>query len=310
MNDGVTYAAESLVAVEFVFPDVFTPAEITSFELHRARTEWGESTILTVNSPYVLMPPARGTTGSMPLKSVMTCSQAGLIDFKISNIAEGVGLVAWANGYELQFGSNRTVDLYGPLSLTTGPDSSVSRYVFTDGGNDAVGIISAEGLIRIQSHADVKSHVSGSVTLSTTWDTVQDDRGVALGEATATTWEDHWLIWCENGPRKTFESLKYYETSSSNSMSGIVQLWGINSITADLRPTQEHGWTSIGYFEIGQLAEDTRGAKVARQFQYVGAGICTVDESFTTHIYQPHIGWHDDSEWVFMNAISNQIVHN
>ena len=301
VNGGVTYAAESLVAVEFVFSDVFTLAEVTSFELHSARTEWGESAILTVNSPDVLMPPVRAATGSMPLKSVMTRSQTGFIDFKISNTAEGVGLVAWTNGYELQFGSNRTVDLYGPLSLTTGPDSSVSRYVFTDGGNDAVGMISAEGLIRIQSHADVRSHVSGSVTLSTTWDTVEDDRGVALGEATATTWEDHWLIWRENGPRKTLESLKYYETSSSNSMSGIVELWGTNSITADLRPTQERGWTSVGYFEIGQLADDTRGAKVARQFQYVGAGTRTVDESYTTHIYQPHIGWHGDSEWVLMN---------
>jgi hypothetical protein len=49
-----------------------------------------------------------------------------------------VGLLSWVNGFELMFGTNGTIDFYGPTSVTTGPDQSVSRYVFTDGGNDAV----------------------------------------------------------------------------------------------------------------------------------------------------------------------------
>ena len=80
-----------------------------------------------------------------------------------------------------------------------------------------------------------------------------------------------------------------------------MQLWGANTITNDERPSAASGWTSIGYFEIGSKLEENMGQKLARQFQYTGNATRTVDQSFTTHTYQPHVGWHDDSEWVLMN---------
>lgn len=144
-KDTVTYDSGTLVAIEFEFDELFTVSEITSYALNRARTEWGETLLITSNAPEIILPPARAAVSSMPLKANLTRNQTGLMDFKATNVSEGVGLVSWINGFELMFGTNGTVDFYGPTSVTTGPDKSVSRYVFTDGGNDAVDALLREG---------------------------------------------------------------------------------------------------------------------------------------------------------------------
>ena len=59
VKDEITYSSGSLVAIEFTFDDVFMVEEIVNFELQNARTEWGETTLLTIANPAVLLPPPR-----------------------------------------------------------------------------------------------------------------------------------------------------------------------------------------------------------------------------------------------------------
>ena len=86
-KDGTVYDPATIIAIEFEFGSIFTVESITSFELNKARTEWGETLVLTVNNPSILLPPSKAATESFAMKEPMSGqSQTGMLDFNVSNI--------------------------------------------------------------------------------------------------------------------------------------------------------------------------------------------------------------------------------
>jgi len=134
---------------------------------------------------------------------------------------------------------------------------NVSRYIWSDGSATDSNLLG-----RLTLNPD------NSLNAPPIWDTDANNRGVKL-------YDGDYLIWCE-ATVKTFESLNYYQTTSSYAHAALVQLWGTNTVSSDTKPT-ENGWTFIGHFQLGEN-DDARGSRIGRYYSSSGPD----DTSFST----------------------------
>ena len=199
--------------------------------------------------------------------------------------------------------------LPGPSASVLTPSRKVSRYIFTDGTKNH----RASWETHIM-HGHMRYHPGTLI-----WDIGQEaeHRGVIIGRNTG--WGEAyptWLIWREKHA-KSFKNLHYWQNAASGTyMAAIYMLWGTNRISTDDKPSEENGWTRIGYFRVGKVGPKGKdqqvGHYVAPQMnekrEEMNDGTKTTpltQEAFGIWGITPvYLAWKENAHGVFISRLS------